>query len=63
MSTDKLLSLMGWKADVKSVVLGSGTVADATAEQPGQAPTTDAASAGAEFRKRTPPARGEDGAF
>lgn len=66
LSTDKLLSLMGWKADVKSVVLGSGTVADATAEQPEQAPTTDAASAeaaGPEFRKRTPPARGEDGAF
>ena len=66
LSVDKLLSLMGWRADVKSVMLGSGTSANATAppkKTPAAAgaakPTDNAAPA---FRKRTPP-RGTDGAF
>ncbi len=54
LSVDKLLSLMGWRADVKSVVLGTGTAAVEAGPEPAAAP---------EFRPRTPPARGADGAF
>jgi hypothetical protein len=70
LSVDKLLAMMGWRADVKSIVLGTGksTVAGgapAGAKTPaGAAVPSDAANPAApEFRKRTPPARGTDGAF
>ena len=52
-STQKLLSAMGWKADVSTVTLGTGKG------------RTDSGAAEADtspFRKRTPP-RGPDGAF
>jgi hypothetical protein len=67
LSVDKLLSLMGWRADVKSVTLGSGTT-DAVTDQPKEpagAAAEGAAAEGAapEFRKRSPPARGTEGAF
>jgi hypothetical protein len=55
-SVDKLLALMGWKADVTTVTLGSGSSSAAAAEA--------GAGEGQEspFRKRTPP-RGDSGAF
>jgi hypothetical protein len=57
--SDKFLSLLGWKADVKSLTFGTGS-ADMGAED-AKAPA-DGADGG--FRKRTPPpARGTDGAF
>ncbi len=55
LSPEKLLALMGWRADVTTVTLGTGKAADvegATLTEPED--TT--------FRKRTPP-RGTDGAF
>jgi hypothetical protein len=58
-SSDKFLTLLGWKADVKSLTFGTGG-ADMD-ERDAKAP---ADGAEAEFRKRTPPpARGTDGAF
>ncbi len=59
LSPEKLLNLMGWRADVKTITLGSGKAAATpgarteAAEQPAD---------GTEFRKRSPP-RGTDGAF
>jgi hypothetical protein len=62
LSVDKLLSLMGWRADVKSVTLGTGTSADVTAQP--KEPPAGADAAAPDFRKRTPPpSRGTDGAF
>ncbi|MHB9068628.1 MAG: BRCT domain-containing protein [Pirellulaceae bacterium] len=78
LSVDKLLSLMGWRAEVRSVTVGSGTPETIT-DQPAEAAAGEAAAGegaagegaaeGAAdegipaFRKRTPPARGTDGAF
>jgi len=68
LSIDKLLALMGWRADVKSVMLGTGQ--EREAESPSATPAPPAAGAPAEpakaapeFRPRKPPARGDDGAF
>ena len=65
LSIDKLLALMGWKADVKSVILGTGTdQARWYAGSGGRgarvpaAPADPANPVAPEFRKRTPPARG-----
>ncbi len=58
LSPDKLLNLMGWRADVKTLTLGSG---DAVAGAGSQAEGKKEEKASA-FRKRTPP-RGTDGAF
>ncbi len=55
LSPDKLLALMGWRADVTTVTLGTGKAADV----PGAKKETPADE---RFRKRTPP-RGKDGAF
>jgi hypothetical protein len=71
LSVNKLLSLMGWKADVKSVVLGSGAAEAKAGGKPAaggaanpKVPADGAANpAGPEFRKRTPPTRGTNGAF
>jgi hypothetical protein len=57
LSVDKLLALMGWRADVRTVKLGSGTAY----ELPQQGEEADEEDA-SPFRKRTPP-RGPDGAF
>ncbi len=66
LSVDKLLSLMGWRADVKTVTLGSGDSEPITGQPKQPAAAAAAGAAGdavPEFRKRTPPARGSDGAF
>lgn len=64
LSVDKFLSLMGWRADVKSVTLGRGMAkkigaTEEPSEETASAAEKDAAPA---FRPRTPP-RGKDGAF
>jgi hypothetical protein len=60
LSVDKLLSLMGWRADVESVRLGSGASMEAAGT--GEAVPEEPGGAAPSFRKRTPP-RGADGAF
>ncbi len=55
LSPDKLLALMGWRADVTTVTLGTGKATDAKGAKT-EAPADE------RFRKRTPP-RGADGAF
>lgn len=57
LSPDKLLSLMGWRADVTTITLGTGEAKKQEAAPP-EEPDADTNP----FRKRTPP-RGSDGAF
>ncbi len=63
LSVEKLLDKMGWKGDVRAVALGRGS------GELGTLQTTPDEGAGAEsddggaFRPRTPPARGDGGAF
>lgn len=57
LSVDKLLSLMGWRADVEAVRIGSGLGEIEIDRQDREAGAAEPA-----FRPRTPP-RGTDGAF
>ena len=50
--------MMGWRADVSTVTLGSGTVI----ELPKRKTESEESEEENPFRKRTPP-RGPDGAF
>ncbi len=59
LSPDKLLSLMGWRADVKTITLGTGSAAPVEGAKTNAAEEPEGAPA---FRKRAPP-RGKDGAF
>ncbi|MGM0490325.1 MAG: hypothetical protein ACQESR_26670, partial [Planctomycetota bacterium] len=59
LSPQKLLTLMGWEADVTTVTLGSGEAAEVVEEGEGEESTEEDSSP---FRKRTPP-RGSEGAF
>lgn len=59
LSPQKLLTLMGWEADVSTVILGSGETPAIREEAEGEA---DEEAEESPFRKRTPP-RGGDGAF
>lgn len=58
-SIDKLLNLMGWRADVKTITLGTGK---ATAVEGASPDAVEKAGEAPAFRKRTPP-RGSEGAF
>lgn len=64
LSPQKLLTLMGWEADVNTVTLGSGEAAEVVEE--GEEEPAEAGTEGTEeenlFRRRSPP-RGSDGAF
>jgi hypothetical protein len=59
LSPEKLLNLMGWRADVKTITLGTGAAEAAPAAKTGAAKPPEGAPA---FRKRAPP-RGKEGAF
>jgi phage shock protein A len=63
LSIDKFLAKMGWKGDVRALSLGRGRAGEFQAA-PDEEAAAEPDAAGADvFRPRTPPARGDGGAF